>query len=302
MKTPHRIRPLVEDGLVDEVVRRLMSGKEADVFVVRSGDRLLCAKVYKDASKRSFKKAVQYQEGRRVRSGRRARAMGKGSKFGRSQQEDTWQNAEVDALQRLASSGVRVPQSYGCMEGVLLMELIVGPDGDVAPRLADVSMTREEAIEGHTLVMEFVKRMLCAGLVHGDLSEFNVLVDEHGPVIIDLPQAVDASSNNNAEAMLLRDVQNITTSYAEFAPELLKTRYASEMWDLYEQGALTEQTALTGNFEEDNAPADVDGVLAEIQAVIAEEEAHQEQLRGANPSGWSGADKTESGDSLNEQG
>ena len=299
MKTPHRIRPLVEGGLVDEVVRRLMSGKEADVYVVRSGDALLCAKVYKDASKRSFKKAVQYQEGRRVRNSRRARAMGKGSRFGRTQQEDIWQTAEVDALQRLANTGVRVPQSYGCVEGVLLMELIVGPDGDVAPRLADVGMTSEQAIDDHALVMEFVKRMLCAGLVHGDLSEFNVLVDENGPVIIDLPQAVDASSNNNAEAMLARDVQNITNSYAEFAPELLETRYAREMWDLYEQGTLTEQTVLTGYFKDDDAPADVDGVLAEIMAVIAEEEAHQEQLRGSNPDGWSVADEP---DTVDDQG
>ncbi len=288
MKTPDRIRPLIEDGLIDEVVRRLMSGKEADVYIVRSGEQLRCAKVYKEASKRSFKKAVQYQEGRRVRNGRRARAMEKGSRFGRSQQEDTWQNAEVDALRRLADAGVRVPESYGCMEGVLLMELIVGPDGDVAPRLADVSMTREQAIDDHALVMDYVKRMLCAGLVHGDLSEFNVLVDEYGPVIIDLPQAVDAASNNNAEAMLARDVQNMTTSYAEFAPELMTTRYAQEMWDLYERGELTEETGLTGRFDDDDTPADVDGVLAEIQAVIAEEEAHQEQRRGFNRDGWQG--------------
>ena len=288
MKTPKRILPLIEDGLVDEVVSRLMSGKEADVFIVRSSGEVRCAKVYKESSKRSFKKAAQYQEGRKVRNNRRARAMEKGSKFGRSQAEDVWQNAEVDALRRLAEVGVRVPESYGCIDGVLLMELIKGADGDVAPRLADVTMPPEQAVEDHALVMDFVKRMLCAGLVHGDLSEFNVLVDENGPVIIDLPQAVDASSNNNAEAMLNRDVQNITISYAEFAPELLETRYAQEMWDLYEQGTLTEDTALTGVFADDEAPADVDGVLAEIQAVIAEEEAYQEQLRGSNPDGWAG--------------
>lgn len=296
MKTPPRILPLVEDGLVDEVVSRLMSGKEADVYVVRSGERLLCAKVYKDVSKRSFKKAVQYQEGRKVRNSRRARAMEKGSRFGRSQQEDTWQTAEVDALRRLANTGVRVPESYGCVEGVLLMELVVDADGDVAPRLADVGMSSEQAIEDHALVMEFIKLMLCAGLVHGDLSEFNVLVDENGPVIIDLPQAVDASGNNNAEAMLTRDVQNITTSYAEFAPELLDTRYARELWDFYEQGTLTEETVLTGVFKDDDALADVDGLLAEIQAVIAEEEAHQERLRGPNPDGWSGADDPDAAD------
>ena len=204
MKTPKRIQPLVDDGLVDEVLRPLMSGKEADVFVVRCGYKIRCAKIYKEAAKRSFKKAAQYTEGRKVRNSRRARAMEKGSKFGRKQQEETWQNAEVDALYRLASAGVRVPQPYGCFDGVLLMELITDEDGAVAPRLNDVAMSEEQALEDHALVMQYVVRMLCAGLVHGDLSEFNVLVDEEGPVIIDLPQAVDAAANNNAHAMLER--------------------------------------------------------------------------------------------------
>ena len=275
MKTPPRIQPLVEDGLIDEAVRRLMSGKEADVFIVRAGDRRLCAKVYKDVSKRSFKKAAQYQEGRKVRNSRRARAMQKGSKFGRAEQESVWQNAEVSALQRLAAAGVRVPETYGCVDGVLLMELIVGPDGDVAPRLADVAMTADQAREDHALMMDYIKRMLVAGLVHGDLSEFNVLVDEYGPVIIDLPQAVDAAENNNARSMLERDIANVTNTYAEFAPELKQTAYAPEMWSLYEEGLLTEHTELTGEFEDDAGPADVDAVLAEIKAVLAEEEARR---------------------------
>ncbi|WP_020680229.1 PA4780 family RIO1-like protein kinase [Marinobacterium rhizophilum] len=281
MKTPKRILPLVEDGLVDEVLSRLMSGKEADVFVVRCGTEIRCAKVYKEASKRSFKQAVNYQEGRKVKNSRRARAMEKGSKFGRKQQEETWQNAEVDALYRLAAAGVRVPQPYGCMDGVLLMELITDEAGDVAPRLSDVSMSAEQALEDHTLLMHYVMRMLCAGVVHGDLSEFNVLVDEYGPVIIDLPQAVDAAANNHAQSMLARDVNNMTLYYGQFAPELLGSRYAKEIWALYEDGKLHEDIELTGEFAESTDSADVDAVLDEIKSVFAEEMARQERLREA---------------------
>lgn len=281
MKTPKRILPLVEDGLVDEVISRLMSGKEADVFVVRCGTEIRCAKVYKEASKRSFKQAVNYQEGRKVKNSRRARAMEKGSKFGRKQQEETWQNAEVDALYRLAAAGVRVPQPYGCMDGVLLMELITDEAGDVAPRLSDVSMSAEQALEDHALLMHYVMRMLCAGVVHGDLSEFNVLVDEYGPVIIDLPQAVDAAANNHAQSMLARDVNNMTLYYGQFAPELLGSRYAKEIWALYEDGKLHEDIELTGEFAESTDSADVDAVLDEIKSVFAEEMARQERLREA---------------------
>ena len=279
MKTPKRIRPLVESGLVDEVLRRLMSGKEADVYVVRCGNEIRCAKVYKEAAQRSFKQAVKYQEGRKVRNSRRARAMEKGSKFGRKQQEEIWQSAEVDALFRLASAGVRVPKPYDCVDGVLLMELVVDEDGDVAPRLNDIAMSAEQAREDHAIMMTYVMRMLCTGLIHGDLSEFNVLMAEDGPVIIDLPQAVNAAGNNNAKSMLERDVRNITEYYAQFAPELSSTRYASEMWALFEESKLTEETVLTGNFEDSTESADVDAMLMEIQAVIAEEEDRQERLR-----------------------
>ncbi|SDR81370.1 RIO kinase 1 [Halopseudomonas sabulinigri] len=281
MKIPKRLQPLVEDGLIDEVIRPLMSGKEAAVFVVRCGDEIRCAKVYKEAAKRSFKQAVLYQEGRKVRNSRRARAMEKGSKFGRDQQESAWQNAEVDALYRLAAIGARVPTPYGCFDGVLLMELVTDDDGDVAPRLNDVSMSAEQAREDHAVVMEYVKLMLCAGLVHGDLSEFNVLVDAYGPVIIDLPQAVDAAANNNARKMLDRDVRNMTEYYGQYAPDLLDSRYAAEMWSLYEEGKLTPETELTGHFADPEGEADVDSVVAEIRAVLEEEAARQERLRDA---------------------
>lgn len=279
MKIPKRIQPLLHDGIIDEVIRQLMSGKEATVYVVRCGTEIRCAKVYKEASKRSFKKAVQYQEGRKVRNSRRARAMEKGSKFGRKQQEEVWQNAEIDALYRLADAGVRVPTPYGCFEGVLLMELITDDEGAVAPRLNDVAMDAEQALEDHAVMMQYIVRMLCAGIVHGDLSEFNVLVDDYGPVIIDLPQAVDAASNNNAPAMLTRDVNNMRAYYGLFAPELLQSQYAKEIWALYENGDLHPDTVLTGKFEESTEQTDVDEVLLEIKAAIEAEDARQERLR-----------------------
>ena len=285
MKIPKRIMPLVESGLVDEVISRLMSGKEADVYVVRCGSEVRCAKVYKEAIKRSFKQAVLYQEGRKVRNSRRARAMEKGSKFGRKQQEETWQTAEVDALFRLTGAGIRVPQPYDCLDGVLLMELITDAEGEVAPRLGDITMTSEKASEDHALVMQYVVRMLCVGLIHGDLSEFNVLVDEHGPVIIDLPQAVDAAGNSNAESMLTRDVNNIRRYYGQFAPELLDTQYAKEIWALYEDGALLADSKLTGTFEENLQDVDVDEVMDVIEAAHAEEEERQERLREAEQPG-----------------
>lgn len=279
MKIPKRIQPLIDDGIIDAVISRLMSGKEADVFVVRCGSEIRCAKVYKEAMKRSFKQAVTYQEGRKVRNSRRNRAMDKGSKYGRKQTEEIWQNAEVDALYKLAGAGVRVPTPYGCIDGVLLMELICDADGDVAPRLGDVTMSPEQALEDHSLVMLYVVRMLCVGVVHGDLSEFNVLLNEQGPVIIDLPQAVNAAANNQAESMLSRDVNNMTNYYGQFAPELLDTRYAKEIWELYEAGELHPDIELTGEFHEDEQSADVDAVLTEISAAIEEEEARLERMK-----------------------
>jgi RIO kinase 1 len=282
MKIPKRLEPLVEDGLIDEVLYQLMSGKEATVYAVKSQGNICCAKVYKEAMKRSFKKAAQYQEGRKVKNSRRARAMEKGSSFGRKQLEDAWQNAEVDALFTLAKAGVRVPQPYGCYDGVLLMELITDDEGNVAPRLNDVEMSAEQALEDHAQVMHYTMLMLCVGLVHGDLSEFNVLVDDYGPVIIDLPQVVNAAANNNAFSMLQRDVRNITEYYGQFAPELLETHYAEEIWALFEAGELTPDTELSGYFEADEHIADVDNVLAEIKAAFAEEQERLERIRDAN--------------------
>lgn len=282
MKTPKRLQPLIDDGLIDEVLYQLMSGKEATVYAVTSQGEIRCAKVYKEAINRSFKKAAQYQEGRKVKNSRRARAMEKGSSFGRKQQEDAWQNAEVDALFILAGVGVRVPQPFGCYDGVLLMELVTDGEGNVAPRLNDVILTGEQALRDHEQVMHYVKLMLCAGIVHGDLSEFNVLVDDFGPVIIDLPQAVNAAANNNAFSMFQRDVRNMTDYYAEFAPQLNETHYAEEMWALFQAGELTPDSVLTGEFEFDTTDADVDTVLEEIKAAFAEEQERLARIKLAN--------------------
>lgn len=279
MKTPKRIQPLVEDGLVDEVLRPLMSGKEAIVYLVRCGDEIRCAKVYKDVAVRSFKKAVQYQEGRKVRNSRRQRAMEKGSRFGRDEQEKVWQTAEVEALYRLRDAGVRVPEPFGCFDGVLLMELITDESGEVAPRLNDTLIPVERAVEDHTTMMHYVLRMLCVGLVHGDLSEFNVLMAADGPVIIDLPQAVDAAGNNNAPTMLARDVANITRYYAQYAPELAETRYAEELWALHEAGALHPDMQLTGKYHREENDADVGSVLQQIEEAFREEMEKRERMR-----------------------
>lgn len=279
MKIPNRIQPLVDDGLVDNVIRRLKSGKEADVYTVLCGEEIRCAKVYKEATQRSFRQAVQYQEGRKVRNSRQARAMQKGSKFGRKQQEKVWQTAEVDALFLLAKAGVRVPQPYLCLDGVLIMELIVDADGMVAPRLSEVALTEEEALADFDTMIRNIVRMLCVGIVHGDLSEFNVLMDAEGPVIIDLPQAVDAAANNHAESIFERDVNNMTEYYGRFAPQLLKTRYAKEIWALYEDGKLTPETILSGLFAEDTHKADVDSLLDEIAAAEYEYYERQNALK-----------------------
>lgn len=273
MKTPKSLEPLVRDGLVDEVLRPLKSGKEAAVYVVLSEGEIRCAKVYKEANKRGFHKQALYQEGRKVRNSRQARAMEKNTRFGRQQQEAVWQNAEVDALYRLAAAGVRVPKPYNFVEGVLLMELVADAEGAAAPRLNDLLLSHEEALDFHARLIKEVVRMLCAGIVHGDLSEFNVLVDADGPVIIDLPQAVDAAANNNAATMLERDVNNMAAYFGRFAPELLNTQYGKEIWKIYQSGELSPDTALTGQFKGSTKQADVNSVMREIK------DAREEALR-----------------------
>jgi RIO kinase 1 len=281
MKIPNRLQPLVEDGLIDDVTRQLMSGKEAMVFVVRCGDEVRCAKVYKEADKRSFRQSVDYTEGRKVKNSRQARAMQKGSKYGRESQEAAWQSAEVDALYRLAGAGVRVPVPYNFYEGVLLMELVTGDDGNAAPRLNDVQLTAETAREYHTFLIGQVVRMLCAGIVHGDLSEFNILVGSDGPVIIDLPQAVDAAGNNHAKDMLSRDVTNLANYFGQFAPELKTTQYDKEIWALYERGELNIETKLTGRFVQTQKPVDMRGVMREIENAKFQEAARLARLEDA---------------------
>jgi RIO kinase 1 len=280
MKTPKTLEPLVEAGLIDEVLRPLKSGKEAAVYVVAAEGQILCAKVYKEAGKRGFHKQAQYTEGRKTRNSRQARAMQKSTRYGREQQEALWQNAEVDALYRLAGAGVRVPRPHNFIDGVLLMELITDADGNAAPRLNDLELSREQALEFHqTLVREVVK-MLCAGIVHGDLSEFNILVDRLGPVIIDLPQAVDAAANNNAARMLERDVDNLAAYFGQFAPELLNTRYGKEIWKLYESGSLHPDVPLTGRFKISDKKADVGSVMKVI--ADAREEAMRRRFEREN--------------------
>ena len=264
MKTPKGLQDLVDEGVIDQVLRPLKSGKEAAVYVVRCGDEIRCAKVYKDLGQRSFQARVQYQEGRKVRGSRQARAIGKASKFGRKEAEEAWKNAEVDALYQLAAAGVRVPQPHGYFNGVLVMELITDADGYSAPRLGEVELSAETARAYHCFLMQQVARMLCAGLIHGDLSEYNVLIGPDGPVIIDLPQVVSAAGNNAARQMLRRDVGNLTISLSRFAPELLDTHYGEEMWALFEQGELRADSELTGHFEFDERTADVDSVMQSI--------------------------------------
>jgi RIO kinase 1 len=281
MKTPPRLQSLVDEGLIDTVVRQLMSGKEAMVYVVRCGDETRCAKVYKEATQRSFRQAVDYTENRKVKNTRQARAMAKGTRFGRQAQEAAWQSAEVDALYRLADAGVRVPKPYNFCDGVLLMELVTDANGDAAPRLNDVAFSSEDALAHHATLLVEVVRMLCAGVVHGDLSEFNILLAVDGPVVIDLPQAVDAAGNNHARRMLLRDVENLRNFFGQFAPELLRTDYGSEIWDLYERGVLRPEEVLTGHFESKTGVADVGSVMREIDDARAEDAARRLRQQAA---------------------
>jgi len=281
MKAPPRLQTLIDEGLIDSVVRQLMSGKEAMVFVVRCGDETRCAKVYKEANQRSFRQAVDYTENRKVKNSRQARAMAKGTRFGRQAQEEAWQSAEVDALYRLAAAGVRVPKPHNFYEGVLLMELVTDEHGDAAPRLNDVVFSPQDALRHHATLLGEVVRMLSAGVVHGDLSEFNILLAADGPVIIDLPQAVDAAGNNHAPRMLMRDVNNLRDFFGRFAPQILPTRYGPEIWDLYEHGLLNPATVLTGRYEHQAGTVDLGAVMREIDDARDEEAARRLRMQTA---------------------
>lgn len=280
MKVPKGLQPLIDDGLVDDVLGRLKSGKEASVYLVSSNGQIRCAKVYKEAEHRGFHKLAQYQEGRKTRGSRDARAKGRHGRHGRKVQEAEWKNAEVDALYLLAGAGVRVPAPFGVFDGVLLMELVVDADGHPAPRLNDVELTPEQAQRWHAFMIEQIVKMLCAGLIHGDLSEFNVLVDANGPVIIDLPQAVNAAGNNNAFSLFERDVNNMRETFGRAAPELLETQYAHEIWALYEVGELRPDSPLTGTFVRDETAADVEAVLFQIEEERREAEERQRRREG----------------------
>jgi RIO kinase 1 len=278
MKAPRRLQPLIEEGLIDSVVRQLMSGKEAAVYVVRCGEETRCAKVYKEAAQRSFRQAVDYTENRRVKNSRQARAMAKGTRFGRQATEAAWQSAEVDALYRLAAAGVRVPKPFNFLDGVLLMELVADEHGEAAPRLNDVTFTAEQARLHHATLIGEVVRMLLAGIVHGDLSEFNVLLAADGPRIIDLPQAVDAAGNNHASRMLLRDVANLRNFFGRFAPELLDTNYGAEIWDHYLRGTLKLGSELTGTFVPGHSAVDLASVMREVEDALVEERLRRQRL------------------------
>lgn len=279
MKAPPRLQALIDEGLIDTVVRQLMSGKEAQVYVVRCGDETRCAKVYKEADQRSFRQAVDYTENRKVKNSRQARAMAKGTRFGREAAEAAWQSAEVDALYRLAAAGVSVPKPHNFCDGVLLMDLVTDAEGAAAPRLNDVLFSAEEARLHHRTLLGEVVRMLCAGVVHGDLSEFNVLLSASGPVIIDLPQAVDAAGNNHAQRMLLRDVDNLRNFFGGFAPDLLPTQFGAEIWHHYQRGTLRTDTPLTGRFQRANGPVDLGSVISEIDDARAEESARRLRMQ-----------------------
>ena len=287
MRIPNNLISLADQGIIEEVVRPLMSGKEAEVFLVRSGGKLRVAKVYKEAQNRSFKNRAEYTEGRKVRNTRDQRAINKRSRHGRDQDEAAWRSTEVDMIYRLRDAGVRVPTPHHFIDGVLIMELITDAQGDPAPRLAEVSLSAEEAVKVFDRLLAEAIRMLCAGVVHGDLSDFNVLMGADGPVVIDLPQAVDASSNQNAKKLLLRDVDNLQRFLSRFVPNRQPLPYAQEMWDLYARSELTPETRLSGRFRTASKRVDTASLLELIGEADHDERRRREtqglSMRGVGP-------------------
>ena len=275
---------LVDEGVIEAVSRPLMSGKEAQIYLVEAAGKEYVAKVYKEAANRTFKHRSDYTEGRKVRNSRDQRAIDKRSKHGRSQDESAWRSTEVDMIYRLAAAGVRVPAPYQFIDGVLIMELVRGADGEPAPRLGDARVTPEQAQSIYDQLIRETIRMLCAGVVHGDLSDFNVLLAVDGPVIIDFPQSVDPAKNQNARKLLLRDVDNLYRYVSRFVPGLRRIPYAEEMWSLYESNQLRPDTVLRGQYRDTRKQVDTQALLD----LIGEEKRDADRRRpqtGATPAG-----------------
>lgn len=278
MRVPDSLAGLLDQGIIQEIVRPLMSGKEAQVYLVTAGGQPRVAKIYKDAQQRSFKQRAEYTEGRRVRSSRDQRAMQKRTRYGRKQDEAAWKSAEVDMIYRLRYAGVRVPEPFAFVDGVLLMELVQDADGLPAPRLAEVDFDPHEAREIYQILLQEVVKMLCAGVVHGDLSEYNVLLAESGPIIIDFPQSVDAAANQSAKKLLLRDVDNLTRFLQRFDHRARRAPYGQEIWGAYERNRLTPEMVLTGTFQRSTYVTDTSSLLDEIEAAERDEAQRRRSL------------------------
>ena len=287
MRMPDSLAALVDYGIIQEVIRPLMSGKEAQVYLVISEGEVRVAKVYKEAQARTFKHRAVYTEGRKTRNTRDQRAIAKRTRHGRAQDEAAWRSTEVDMIHRLSDAGVRVPKPHQFIDGVLVMELIKDADGNPASRLGDLSLGPEWALETYDDLIGQVVRMLCAGVVHGDLSDFNVLMGAKGPALIDFPQSVDPASNQNARRLLLRDVENLHRFLKRFAPEASPAPYAQEMWELYQGNRLRPETKLRGRYSVAPGKTDTSEVLALIGDAREEErerrEARGEELEPAAP-------------------
>ena len=231
---------LLSEGILDEVLGRLKSGKEAEVFRVVYRGQVVAAKVYKDRIQRSFQHNVAYKEGRKVRNSRTQRAIDKGSRFGRDEAEDAWKSSEAGTLQLLHRQGVRVPTPVLFYEGVLLMELVLDADGDTAPRLIEAAIEPEQASAIYRDLRGQIIKVLCCDLIHGDLSPYNVLLGTAGPTIIDFPQAISAAHNSQSEGFFQRDFENIFNFFAELDRRLLAQRGdGREIWRAYARRELS---------------------------------------------------------------